>query len=308
LIGFFVNTLVLRAKFDEDPSFTDLLAQVRTTCLDAYMHQDVPFEKLVEELQPERSLSHTPLFQVMFVLQNMLKEPAGSNAAASGLQLEVVESENRTAKFDLTLVMEEVGDELAAGLEYNTDLFDASTMERLLEQFEHLLMNIVNQPDLAVSRLELLNPAEEQQMLRAWNNTAREYDVTGGMHRLFEAQAEQTPTATALVFGDERLSYRELNERANSLAHQLVQHGVKSEDRVGILMERSAAMVISMLAVLKAGGCYVPLDPQYPSERLEFMQADAGLCALLTTRAVAAACEVETSQVIYVDEVEQGAT
>ena len=303
MIGFFVNTLVLRAKLDEDPTFAELLDQVRTTCLDAYMHQDVPFEKLVEELAPERSLSHTPIFQVMFVMQNLADQPS-SSAALSGLQLEVVESENRSSKFDLTLVMKESGDRLAASLEYNTDLFEATTMQQLLEQFEDLLNSVVNQPELPVSRLALLRRQEEEQLLREWNDTRREYDIAGGMHKLFEAQVERTPEATALVCGDERLSYRELNERANRLAHHLVQSGVQAEDRVGILLERRATMVISLLGVLKAGGCYVPLDPQYPQERLEFMRSDAGLRLLLTTRPLAEACGLEQSQLIYVEDVE----
>ena len=313
LIGFFVNTLVLRGKLDGDPTFAELLEQVRTTCLDAYMHQDVPFEKLVEELEPERSLSHTPLFQVMFVMQNMADESAGAIATeTSELQLQAVESENRTAKFDLTLTMEEAGEELAASLEYNTDLFEAATMQRLLEQLEYLLNRIVSQPELAVSRLALLDRQEEQQLLREWNDTRRDYAAVGGMHKLFEAQVERTPAATALVFGDERFSYRELNERANRLAHHLSEIGVSAEDRIGILMERSPAMVVALLGVLKAGGCYVPLDPQYPQERLEFMQTDAGLRVMLTTRVVAEAgghgvppLQKPPLEVVFVEEVEQ---
>ena len=323
LIGFFVNTLVMRADLSDDPAFLELLGRVRETCLEAYLHQDVPFEKLVEELEPERSLSHTPIFQVMFVMQNKESEPVGAAkaVAASGIELKEVESEQRTAKFDLTLVIEEKAQGLGATVEYNTSLFRAETMQRMLEQFEQLLQSIVTKPEMAVSRLPLLTSQEEQKLIE-WNDTAREYHIEGGMHRLFEVQVERTPGATALVFGNKRFNYRELNERANRLAHHLRAIGIAAEDRVGILMERSPAMVVSLLAVLKAGGCYVPLDPQYPQERLEFMRADAGLRVLLTTRVMAEACGLEQSEmltrgghgvpplqksfeVVFVDEVEQ---
>ena len=306
LIGFFVNTLVMRANLSDDPTFIELLNQTRETCLEAYLHQDLPFEKLVEELAPERSLSHSPVFQAMFVMQNQDADEAGvaEAVAASGLQLQAVQSEQRTAKFDLTLVIEEKATGLGASLEYNTDLFKAETMARMLGQFERLLQSIVNEPETVVSRLKLLTAFEEQKLRIDWNDTARDYQIAGGMHRLFEAQVERTPSATALIFEDKRFSYRELNERANKLAHHLRELGVSTEDRVGNLMERSPAMIVSLLSVLKAGGCYVPLDPQYPQERLEFMKADAGLRVLLTTRAMAEERGLEQSQLVYVDEVE----
>nr|QEO74533.1 condensation domain-containing protein [uncultured bacterium] len=278
LIGFFVNTLVLRTDLAGDPSFSELLRRVREVSLGAYAHQDVPFEKLVEELQPERDMSRSPLFQVMFAFEHApaqaLKVPA--------LSLTQVGVENRTAKFDLTLSMLEAGEVLGASLEYNTDLFEPESIERMLRHLHRLLEGIVTDPRQRVSELPLLSEAELHQLLYEWNETATAYPSESCIHQLFEAQVERAPEAVAVVYQEEQLSYGELNRRANQLAHYLRSVGVGPESLVGILLDRSLEMVIALLGVLKAGAAYVPLDPQYPLERLSFMIEDARLSLLLT--------------------------
>jgi amino acid adenylation domain-containing protein len=276
LIGFFVNTLVLRTDLSGDPSFRELLGRVREMALGAYAHQDLPFEKLVEELQPERSLSHTPLFQVVFVLQNA---PMGS-LELPGLKLKPLGGDNGTAKFDLTLYVEETQGGLVGGMEYNTDLFDDATIQRMLGHYENLLRGIVARPEQRISELPLLTDEEHQQLMR-WNPTDVTYPVEGTLHELFEAQAARTPDAVALTFGDQQVTYGELNCQANQLAHHLRSLGVSAESRVGILLARSPRMLVSLLAVLKAGGAYLPLDPEYPQERLAFMLEDAEVKVLL---------------------------
>ena len=277
LIGFFVNTLVLRTSFAGSPLFRELLARVRDVALGAYAHQDVPFEKLVEELQPERSLSHTPLFQVAFVFQNA---PLGA-LEFGGLRLSPLGGDNGTAKFDLTLTMEENDRGLTGSVEYNTDLFDAPTIARMLGHYKTLLEHIVADPDESVDDLPLLTATEQQQLLE-WNPTNVIYPVETALHERFEAQAARTPGAVAVVFEDQRLTYAELNNRANQLAHHLRSLGVGPEARVGMMLERSIDLVVALLGVLKAGGAYVPLDPDYPQERLAFMLTDAEVQVLLT--------------------------
>ena len=278
LIGFFVNTLVLRANFAGNPTFRELLGRVRNTALDAYEHQDLPFEKLVEELQPERSLSYSPLFQVMFVLQN---------APSTGLELEGLSVSRlrvgaETAKFDLTLSMHETVEGLRGSLQYNTDLFDDATITRILGHFATLLEGIVKEPTRCVSDLPILTEAEKQQLLVEWNDTKRDYPKDTCIHQLFEAQVEKTPNAAAVVFENQQLTYADLNRRANQLAHCLQKLGVGPETLVGICMERSLEMIVGLLGILKAGGAYVPLDPNYPKGRLEFMLEDAKVCIVLT--------------------------
>ncbi|HXQ70972.1 MAG TPA: condensation domain-containing protein, partial [Pyrinomonadaceae bacterium] len=298
LIGFFVNTMVLRASVRPEMSFRTLLAQVRETTLGAYEHQDVPFEKLVEELQPERTLSHQPLFQVLFALNN-----AGQGQLQlPGLEASPLELKSDTIKFDLTLGLEERGDLLGGGFVYNTDLFDAATIKRMARHFELLLDSIVADPDQRLSEFPLLT-AMDQQLLTKWNQTERDYPANECIHELFERQVAQTPDAVALVFHDERLSYEELNRRANQLAHYLRRLGVGPELQVGILLERSVAMIVSMLAVLKAGGAYVPLDLNYPAERLAFMIEDAALTVLITAQRLRD--RVDSTAVGHVIEVEQ---
>lgn len=278
LIGFFVNTLALRADLSANPGFTQFLARVRATCLEAYAHQDLPFEKLVEELRPERDLSREPLFQVMFAVQNGTR-PAPMLPA---LTLEPLPVETGTAKFDLTLLTEHTGDSLLATLEYNCDLFAAATIARLLRHWQNLLVGIVADPSCRLADLPLLDEPERRQLLVEWNATEAEYPGDRCIHQLFEEQAKRTPDAIAVICAGRHLTYRELNQRANQLAHHLQTLGVGPDVLVGICMQRSLEMVIGLLGILKAGAAYVPLDPTYPKERLAFMLHDAKLPVLLS--------------------------
>ncbi|MBD1938351.1 non-ribosomal peptide synthetase [Microcoleus sp. FACHB-68] len=281
LIGFFVNTLILRTKLSENSSFRELLAQVREVTLGAYAHQDLPFEKLVEELKPERSLSHNPLFQVMFLLQNAPMP----TLELPGLTLSVLEIDSGTSKFDLTLEMAEKPDGLHGWFEYNTDLFESSTISRMIGHFKNLLERIFANPEQQIFQLPLLTENEQHQLLVEWVGDEEEINEPTQhlcLHHLFEAQVERTPDAIAVVFENQQLTYQELNEKANSLANYLQTLGVKPEVLVGICVERSLEMLVGLLGILKAGGAYVPLDPAYPSERLAFMLEDARVPVLLT--------------------------
>jgi amino acid adenylation domain-containing protein len=271
LIGFFVNTLVLRADLSSNPSFRDLLQRVKMAALGAYAHQDVPFETLVEQLQPQRNLSYNPLFQVMFVFQNTPAE----QLRLPGLDMRVLPVESGVAKFDLTLIMEERPDGLHAALEYNTDLFDETTIARMADHFTTLLDHAITEPDTPIGGLQLLTEAERRQLLVEWNDTAAAFPADRCAHHLFEAHVARDPDAPALTFAGTTLSYGELNRRANQLAHFLRKRGVGPETLVGICIERSLEMIVAALGVLKAGGAYVPLDPTYPPERLAFMLEDA---------------------------------
>jgi amino acid adenylation domain-containing protein len=277
LIGFFVNTLVLRSNFSVNPTFTQLLAQVREMALGAYAHQDLPFEKLVEALQPERSLSHSPLFQVMFVFHNV---PA-SGQELSGLISSSVKVNNYTTKFDLHLSMSEQAGAIKGTFEYSSDLFDDATITRMISHCKILLEGIITNPDQRVSDLPILTETEKHQRLVQWNDTKKDYPQDTCIHQLFEAQAEKTPDAIAVVFEDQQLTYRVLNQRANQLARYLKKFGVGAETMVGIRMERSLEMIIGIIGILKAGGAYVPLDPSYPKERLVFMLEDTQTRVLL---------------------------
>src|SRR5512146_239643 len=279
LIGFFVNTLVMRADLSGAPSFQEHLARVRTRALEAYAHQDLPFEKLVEELAPRRDLSRNPLFQVSFtkgILGALELRLAGLETA------EVVATGTHTAKFDLAFDMVEISGKIRFLVDYATDLFEAGTIERLVGHWRVLLEAIVADPGQAISQLPLLTEAERQQLLIEWNDTAVEYPRDRCIHQLFEAQVERTPEATALVYETQQLTYGELNARANRLAHHLRSLGVGPEVLVGVCLERSLELVVGLLAVLKAGGAYVPLDPSYPTERLAFMLQDTQAPVLLT--------------------------
>ncbi len=288
LIGLFLNSLVLRVDLSGNPDFGQRLARTREVTLGAYAHQDVPFEKLVQELAPERNMSHSPLFQVMLVLQNAPDEPLDM----AGMTLEPVVAgedgieEDIAVKLDLTLSMTKTPRGLAGGVEYNRDLFDAATLSRLLGHFEVLLRGMVERPDLSPLELPLLTAAEEAQLLE-WNDTVVSFPEDIPVHRLFEERVEQAPDRTAVVFQEAALTYRELNERANRLAHALRSGGFGAEERVGICVERSLEMVVAVLGVLKAGGAYVPLDPSHPRERLAWVLRDAGARVLLTGDGVA---------------------
>ncbi|MCU1264985.1 MAG: Malonyl CoA-acyl carrier protein transacylase, partial [Acidobacteria bacterium] len=296
LIGFFTNTLVLRARFAEGATFRSTINETKEVCLGAYAHQDLPFEKLVE-LQPDRDLSRSPLFQVLFALQNAPREAL----RLEGLSLSPVRVETEIAKFDLSLLISDTAQGLKGVLEYSTDLFERETIERLSGHFRILLEAMVAEPQRVITELPLLSAAERQQLLVEWNETKVEERLDSCIHQLFEEQVEKTPEATALVFANERLSYAELNGRANQLAHYLREQGVDREVLVGVMLERSVEMVVSLLAVLKAGGAYVPLDSEYPAERLAFMIADAQLRVLLTTERLSRVVPPTEAEVICLD-------
>jgi len=291
LIGFFVNTLIFRTRLSEQMTFRELLVQVREVALEAYAHQDLPFEKLVEELQPERSLSHSPVFQVMLDLQNAPMH----DLELHGLRLTPLPFDSLMAKFDLVMTVGETDGRLSGQLEYNTDLFDAATIERLGRHLEHLLEAAVSNPDEQVSRLPLLADDERQQILFKWNDTQVENGSALYVHELFEQQAAAKPEAVAVVLNDEQLTYQELNERANKLAHYLRGLGTGPESLVGVCLKRSVDAVVAILGVLKAGGAYLPLDPSYPRERLSRILADAGAQIVITEECLERnADEIET--------------
>ncbi len=278
LIGFFVNTLIFHTDLSGNPTFRQLLAQVKDVALGAYAHQELPFEKLVEELQPERNLSHHPLFQVMFTLQNAKPTPP----EIPGLRFEPLALANETAKFDLTLALTETAVALNGALEYNTDLFDATTMARLVSHFQNLLRQLAANPDRPIGALDILGQAEKEQLLVAWNDTAVPLSPYTALHHLVEAQAARTPNATAVQGSKHNFTYAELNGRANQLARYLQRLGIGPESRVGVLMERTPEMVVALLGILKAGGAYLPLDPAYPAERLAYILQDAAASILIT--------------------------
>ncbi|MEH1970760.1 amino acid adenylation domain-containing protein [Nostoc sp.] len=278
LIGFFVNTLVLRSDFSGSPSFRQLLKQVREVTLEAYAHQDIPFEKLVEELEPERDLSRHPLFQICFALQNVPMQALELSGLSINHRLEY----NGTAKFDLFLELFETPDGISGWFEYSTDLFDAATISRIGEHFQTLVAGIVANPNQKVADLPLLTPAERQKLLVEWNQTQADYPQLTCIHQLFEAQVERSPDAVAAIFADRQITYRQLNARANQLARHLQTLGVGADVLVGICVERSLEMIVALLAILKAGGAYIPLDPAYPQQRLSLMLSDSQVSVLLT--------------------------
>ncbi|GAK55073.1 NcpA protein [Candidatus Vecturithrix granuli] len=298
LIGFFVNTLVLRVNVAENPTFLDVLQQVRKVTLEAYDHQDLPFERLVEVLQPERNLHSSPLFQVMFVFQNAPK----THMELSGLTVKSLEFDPGIAKFDLTLgFIETEHGTLDGTIEYATDLFDAETITRMIGHLQTILTGIVQDPQKYISDLPLLTQAERQQILEQWNDTHVSYAEQGFLPELFEAQVQHTPDATAVVFNNTPLTYQELNQRANHVAHYLRSLGVGPEVLVGIFVERSLEMMVGLLGILKAGGAYVPLDPEFPQARLQFMIDNSGVSVLLTQKALEKKLPSNQSQKVFLD-------
>jgi len=279
LIGFFVNTQVLKADLDGQMSFAQLLQHTKQRALQAQAHQDLPFEQLVEALQPERSLSHNPLFQVMF---NHQAKAHASAQQLPGLRIANLEWDTQSAQFDLSLDTQETDDGLWASLTYATDLFSAVTASRMIGHWLSLLRSAVADPTLALQDLSMLAASERQQRVCEWNATERAYPQGQWVHQLIEARVLAQPDAPALIFAGQLLSYAELNRRANRLAHRLIEAGVGPDVLVGLAVERSIEMVVGLLAVLKAGGAYVPLDPEYPPERLAYMLEDGGVKLLLT--------------------------
>jgi amino acid adenylation domain-containing protein len=302
LIGFFVNALVMRTDVSGDPTFRELLSRVREVALGAYAHQDLPFEMLVEELQPERDLNHTPLFQVMCVLQNAPRQ----TLELSDLRLSLQDTSSGTSKFDLTLFVQPAADGLLASVEYSTALFDAGMIRRLLGHVRVLLEGVTANLELRVAELPLLTEAERHELLHARNETAAVYPADACLHELFEEQVTLTPHATALTLGTESLTYNELNERANRVAHLLRSRGAGPETPVALCVERSFEMVAGLLGVLKAGAAYVPLDPAYPAERRRLILEEAQSPLLLTQQKFADAFEGSAVEVITLDAFDSG--
>ncbi|MBN3924182.1 non-ribosomal peptide synthetase [Nostoc sp. NMS4] len=301
LIGFFVNTLVLRTDFSAKATFRELLNRVREITLEAYSHQDLPFEKLVEELHPERDLSYHPFFQVVFSLQNTPIE----TLELSGLTLSLFEFDSKTAKLDLEFHLWQDLESLKGQMVYSTDLFDDKTITRMLGHFQTLLESIVVNPEQRISDLSLLTVQERQELLIDWNDTKRDYPENKCFHQFFEAQVEKTPDAIALVFDNEQLSYKELNIRSNQLAHYLKKLGVVPDVLVGICVERSPEAIVALLGILKAGGAYLPVDPSLPQERLKFILEDAQVSILLTHCSLAPLKKGDWGDllsIVYIDE------
>lgn len=278
LIGFFVNTLVLRNDLSGDPSFVECLQRSKTATLEAFDHQHVPFEMLVEKHQQVRNLCHSPLFQLVFILQNNQME----ELTLSGLNLKPVEQQHSVAKFDLSLSMQESEQGLTASWEYNTDLFEAVTIERMAQSFALLLEGIIAAPHSKIIDLPLQSDVEQQQLLASGNGTISDYPTDLCIHQMFERQAQATPYNKAVVFSGHSLTYRQLNERANQVAHYLIENGIKPDMPVGICADRSLDTMVGVLGILKAGGAYVPLDPNYPVARIEHMLSDSGATIVLT--------------------------
>ena len=283
VIGFFANNLVLRADLDGNPTVRELMGRVREVALKSYAHQEMPFDMLVDVIGARRELDHSPLFQVMFVLQNL----SLTGLSLANLDCQVIELPLSTARFDLAVDVFDIPAGLRVYFEYNTDLFDEDTIGRMQSHYQRLLEGFIALPDARIGDLPMLTAAEEQQLLRDWNQTAAPYPREQTVHGLFEAQVARTPGATALQFEDQALSYAQLNERANRVAHQLRALGAEAGSLVGVWLERGVDMVVAVLGVLKAGAAYVPLDPAFPQDRLDYMMEDAGLRIVLTQASLA---------------------
>jgi aspartate racemase len=298
LIGLFINTLPLRTSLAGDPSFCEVLARVKESALGAYAHQDLPFERMVKELHPERSLARNPLFQVMFVLQSEEILPL----ELPGLVTEHFRVGNTMANFDLTLDVVERDGQLTCLFESNADLFESETIERLMGHFQTLLEGVVANPARKISVLPMLTEAERRQLVVDWNDTSTDYPNQKSIQELFEQQVRNSPDAVALVCEDGQITYRELNARANQLAHYLRKRGVGADTCVGVCVQRSPELITVLLGILKAGGAYVPLDPEYPRARLTFMLKDAQVPVLITERGLAKNLPLNAAEMIYLEE------
>ncbi|MCP4686751.1 MAG: amino acid adenylation domain-containing protein [Desulfobacterales bacterium] len=297
LIGLFVNTLPTRVDLSGNPPFPELLERVRETTLDAFTHQEIPFEKLVEALAPERNMGATPLFQVAFTLENKTADPPG----LPGVALSPMPPAGVTSKFDLTLLMAETADGLSGALEYRADLFDRATITRMAGHFRTLLEGISGSPGIRLGDLPLLTGAERRLLLEEWNGAGSDYPRDHSVHALFEARASQAPDAPALLFEETRLTYGELNARANRLAHYLRRLEVGPGALVGVFLERSPETIVGLLAILKAGGAYVSLDASYPPERLRFMLEDARVPVMLSRAALLDRLPAHQARVVCLD-------
>ena len=298
LIGFFVNTLVLRTDLSGDPTFAELLGRVRDVTVAAQAHQDLPFEKIVDDLQPARDPSRTPVFQVAFVFQNA----PTAEMRAQGLRLSRLRLPTTTSKFDLTLTLTDAEPSMPVEIEYSADLFAPDTIARLAAHFETLLADAVARPERRISALRVLTEEERHRLVAEWNATASAYPRRACVHELFERQAEESSEAVALTYGDREITYGELNVRANRLARYLAARGVGPESRVGVCLERGAEMIVALLGILKAGGAYVPLDAEYPRERLAFMLEESGAGLLLTQRSLAGALPAAGAELVCLED------
>ena len=295
LIGFFVNTLTLRTDLSDNPTFRELVRRVRTVALEAYAHQDMPFEQLVEQMQPERTMSRNPLFQVMFQMENTPKD----DLPLPGLVLSPVEVERVTTQFDLSFDVMENDEGLMVVAEYSTDLFNKTTISSMLRRWQILLEGVVTNPDTRLDELPLLTGAEREQLLRGCNETRKAFASEGSLPELFEAQVASRPSALAVVSDHEQLTFAELNRRANRLAHLLAARGMGPESLVGLCLERSAQMIVALLGILKTGAAYLPLDPSLPRERLAFMLEDASVSVLLTEEQLSTRLPDHGAEMIY---------
>nr|NCS24949.1 AMP-binding protein [Microcystis aeruginosa BS13-02] len=297
LIGCFVNTLPIRTQFKENLSFQALLNQVKQVFLEAYEHQDLPLEKVVEVVNPERNISYSPLFQVMFSWEDMLHI---NHFSMADLKLTPVTMNALIAQFDLTLAMQETAEGLVGSFDYNCALFNQDTIERMITHFQTLLEGIAVNPEQSIELLPIL-PLSEQKLLAQWNQTNIYENPKVCIHELFEHQVLKSPNAIAIEWDGEKVTYQDLNHRANQLAHYLQSLGVDSEVLVGIYLERSLLVIVGLLAVLKAGGAYIPLDPDYPQQRLTYMAEDAQISLLLTQESLLDSLPVEDVGVIVLD-------
>ncbi|HZM01643.1 MAG TPA: amino acid adenylation domain-containing protein [Candidatus Saccharimonadales bacterium] len=297
LIGFFVNTLALRTSFADDPAFKELLVRVRDVNLQALANQDFPFEQIVERLRPERGSNQNPLFDVVFALQNQ----AALEPEFAGLKFNLIDLSTNSAKFDLTFVVQDKKDTLHLALEYSTEILDGPAMRRMAGHFQTLLAGIVANPLARISQLPILTPVERRQIVEDWNRTTTAYPRDKTVHTLFEEQAARSPSAVAVVYGSEEVTYQELNERSSQLANHLRKLGVGPDTLVGVLMDRSVEMIIAWLAILKAGGAYVPLDLDYPGERLAFMVEDTRMPVVLTKSTFRKRMPAETARLVCLD-------
>ena len=297
LIGYFVNTLVLRIKLDETQNFETLLKKVREICLGAFSHQDTPFEQLVEELDIDRDLSRNPVYQTLFMFQDVRNR----SMKLGELDLEQVNVNRPGVATDLDMWVKQTQDELLLGMEYNTDLFSAESIQALLKHLQKLLKNISENPKTAINLLSILGEDDKKQQLQDWNDTHVEYPKEKCVHQLFEAQVKRSPDAIAVNYAIHSLSYQQLNERANQLAHHLQDLGIGPDKLVGVLLERSEQMLVALLAVLKAGGAYVPMDPGYPKERIAYMLDHSGINVLLSQSSLKSQAPENSAQTVYLD-------
>ncbi len=297
IIGFFVNTLVLRTDLSGNPTFIELINRIKETALGAFSHQDVPFEKLLDVIHTDRNLSHSPLFQVMFVLQNtpMRVEPAAD------FDLEFIGVENNISQFDLTLTLNDTPQKISGGFEYNTDIFDRDSIEQMVAHFKRILAQMVRHPQQSITAVSLLRPEESQKLTRDWNHEITPPQKDLCIHHLFERQVRKTPHAKAVIVSEKSFTYEQLNNAANRLARFLHKRGITGGSRVGLCTERSFEMLVGLFGILKSGAAYVPLDPNYPDERLAFMIEDSRLDIILTQEHLTENLKGQKAELLYLD-------